>query len=52
MRMRLIATVQHHGVYAVYIINALYSLLYPTMTYSWMQVPCLQHSIACMQVCS
>ena len=36
MRMRHIATVQHHAS-AVYIINALHSLLYPTMTSSWLQ---------------
>ena len=34
--MHLIATVQHH-VSAVYIINALHALLYPTMTSSWLQ---------------
>ena len=33
MCMRLIATVQHHAS-AVYIMNALHSLLYPTMTSS------------------
>ena len=36
MRMRHIATVQHHAS-AVYIINALHALLYPTMTSSWLQ---------------
>ena len=35
MRMCLIATV-HHGS-AVYIINGLHSLLYPTMTSAWLQ---------------
>ena len=36
MHMCLIATVQHHGS-AVYINNALHSLLYPTVTSSWLQ---------------
>ena len=36
MHMHLTATVQHHAS-AVYIINALHVLLYPTMTCSWPQ---------------